>query len=162
MHVTPRPKGLDHPLVPKLMRLYSQANVWLYRRTGGRLGSTWRVGSAFPRGVPILLLTTVGRKSGRRRTTPLLYLQDGSRLAIVGSQGGMPKHPQWYLNLQQHAEVEVQMGARVERMRARDATPNEHAELWPRLVALYADFATYQSYTERTIPVVLLERPPAP
>jgi deazaflavin-dependent oxidoreductase (nitroreductase family) len=153
----PRPSGLDHPLVPKFLRFYSQVNVWLYQRTRGHLGSTWRVGSAFPRGVPILLLTTVGRRSGQRRTTPLIYLRDGARVAIVGSMGGMPKHPQWYLNLRENADVEVQIGKTVQPMRARDATPDEHAILWPRLVQHYADFATYQSWTDRPIPVVLLE-----
>jgi deazaflavin-dependent oxidoreductase (nitroreductase family) len=107
--------------------------------------------------VPVLLLTTIGRKSGQPKTTPLLYLEDGERVVIVGSQGGMPKHPQWYLNLTQNPEVTVQVGRRVRKMRARVAKPEEHAALWPRLVALYADFATYQAWTDRAIPIVILE-----
>ena len=84
---TTRPEALDQPWVPKVLRLDSMANVWLYERTNGRLGSTWRIGAAFPHGVPVLLLTTVGRKSGQKRTAPLLYLQDGERLVVVGSRG---------------------------------------------------------------------------
>jgi len=156
-NLAPRPPGLDHPLVPKVMRLFSQANVWVYRKTGGRLGGKWRVGSAFPHGVPVLLLTTVGRKSGARRTTPLLYIEDGERVILVASQGGMPKHPLWYLNLSAEPEVEVQIGKAIRAMRARDATPQERQAYWPRLVAMYPDFASYQSWTERVIPVVVLE-----
>ena len=157
MDATRRPPGLDHPVVPKLLRLYSRAHVWVYRKTGGRLGNKWRIGAAFPRGVPVMLLTTIGRKSGQRKTTPLLYLADGERIVIVGSQGGLPKHPQWFLNLTKNPEVEVQIGTRVRKLRARVATPEERAALWPRLVALYADFATYQAWTDRAIPVVILE-----
>ena len=153
----PRPPGLDHPIVPKVMRLFSQANVWLYQKTDGRIGGKWRVGSAFPRGVPVLLLTTTGRKTGARRTTPLLYIQDGERVILVASQGGMPKHPLWYLNLSQDPDVEVQIRSSVRQMRARDATPAERAMYWPRLVAHYQDFASYQSWTDRVIPVVVLE-----
>jgi F420H(2)-dependent quinone reductase len=157
MDATRRPPGLDHPIVPKLLRLYSHAHVWVYRKTRGRLGNKWRIGAAFPRGVPVLLLTTIGRKSGEPKTTPLLYLEDGERVVIVGSQGGMPKHPQWFLNLTKNPDVEVQIGSRRRNMRARVANPEEHAALWPRLVALYADFATYQAWTDRPIPVVIVE-----
>jgi deazaflavin-dependent oxidoreductase (nitroreductase family) len=157
MDASRRPDGLDHPIVPKIMRVMSRVNVWLYQRTGGRIGGTWRVGSAFPRGVPILLLTTKGRKSGEPRTTPLLFLEDGGRQVVVASQGGLPAHPLWYLNVQADPDVRVQIGPRTTSRRAREATPEERAVLWPRLVALYADFATYQAWTERTIPVVLLE-----
>ncbi len=143
------------------MKLFSQANVWLYKHTGGRVGGKWRIGAAFPRGVPILLLTVPGRKTGVPRTTPLLYLQDGERLAVVGSQGGLPADPQWFLNVQANPAVTVQVGAQVREMRARVATPAERAEIWPKLVAHYADFATYQAWTTRTIPVVLLETPGA-
>jgi F420H(2)-dependent quinone reductase len=152
-----RPKGLDHPLVPRVMHFMSRANVWLYQRTGGRIGGTWRMGSAFPRGVPVLLLTTTGRKTGLRRTTPLLYIADGDTLVVVASRGGLRDDPKWFLNLRDAPEVEVQVGPRKDRRRARVATPAERERLWPRLVAHYRDFATYQAWTERQIPVVLLE-----
>jgi deazaflavin-dependent oxidoreductase (nitroreductase family) len=160
MEATQRPEGLDHPLVPKIMRAMSRAHVWLYQRSGGRLGGTWRVGSAFRQGVPVLLLTTIGRKTGISRTTPLLYLRDapdGDRYFVVGSQGGLPKDPLWLSNLRANPDVEVQVGARRLPMRARIAGAEERSRLWPRLVALYADFANYQAWTERTIPVVILE-----
>jgi len=157
MVATRRPAVLDHPLVPKLMRLYSDAQVWVYRRTGGRLGGKWRIGATFPRGVPVLLLTTVGRKSGQPRTAPLIYLDDGSRLVLVASRSGMRTDPQWYLNVLKNADVEVQIGATVRRMRARQATAEERAGFWPRLVALNADLATYQTWTDRVIPVIVLE-----
>jgi deazaflavin-dependent oxidoreductase (nitroreductase family) len=157
MDASRRPDGLDHPIVPKILRAVSRANVWLYQRTGGRIGGTWRVGSAFPRGVPVLLLTTKGRKSGEPRTTPLLYLEDAGRYVVVGSQGGLPKDPLWFSNLCADPNVRLQVGPRVMAARARVASPEERAALWPRLVAHYADFATYQAWTERTIPVVLLE-----
>lgn len=153
----PRPPGLDSPLVPKIMRFMSRAHVWVYRTSGGRLGKYWRVGSAFRKPVPVLLLTTVGSKTGLRRTTPLLYLEDGGKVAIVASQGGQPVHPAWYKNLRANPEVEVQIGTQVRKLRARDATAEERAAWWPRLVEHYADFASYQSWTDRVIPVVLLE-----
>lgn len=154
--VTP-PKGLASPVVPRVMRLFSAANVWVYRATAGRIGGTWRVGSAFRRGVPVCLLTTRGRKTGAPRTTPLLFLADGERVVLVASQGGLPAHPLWYGNLQAEPAVEVQIGARARRMRARTATDEERAALWPRLVALYADFERYQAWTDRRIPVVVCE-----
>jgi deazaflavin-dependent oxidoreductase (nitroreductase family) len=130
MDATRRPPGLDHPMVPKLMRLYSQAHVWVYQKTGGRLGKKWRIGAAFPRGVPVLLLTTIGRKSGQPKTAPLLYLEDGERVVIVGSQGGMRKHPQWFLNLNENPDVTVQIGSRVRKMRARIAW-SRSTPIWP-------------------------------
>jgi F420H(2)-dependent quinone reductase len=155
--VRTRPTQLDSPVVPKVIKAMSRANVWLYRRTGGRLGGRWRVGSAFPWGVPVCLLTTRGRVSGEPRTVPLIYLADGDRVVVVASQGGLPRHPQWYLNLRRHPEVEVQVRDRVVHMRARTAGPDERRLLWPRLVRLYRDYDDYQAWTEREIPVVLCE-----
>nr|WP_198653700.1 nitroreductase family deazaflavin-dependent oxidoreductase [Actinocorallia populi] len=157
----PAPRGIDSPLVPKILRVMSQANVFVYRRTGGRIGGRWRVGSAFPRGVPVCLVTTRGRKTGRPRTLPLLFLPDGDRVIIVASQGGLPKNPLWYLNIKADPEVLVQVGRVERRMRARTASPEERAELWPRLVAMYADFDSYQARAPREIPVVVCEPHPA-
>lgn len=154
----PRPRGLDSPLVPRLLKVMSRVQVRVFRLTHGRIGSTWRVGAGFRKPVPTLLLNHFGRRSGRKYTTPLLYLQDHPDLVVVASQGGLPEDPQWYRNLLVHPDVTVELpGEVVRRVRARVATPEEKAELWPRLVDLYADFDTYQSWTDREIPVVVLE-----
>lgn len=153
----PRPAQLDSPLVRQGVKYAAKSQVWLYRRTNGRVGGTWRVMAGFRSPVPVLLLDHVGRKSGRRFTTPLLYLEDGPDLVVVASQGGMAKNPQWFHNLRAQPEAQVQVGAELRRVRARVAEPEERAALWPRLVELYADFDTYQAWTDREIPVVVLE-----
>ncbi|WAM17560.1 nitroreductase family deazaflavin-dependent oxidoreductase [Rhodococcus sp. JS3073] len=150
-----RPPGLDSKWTVSFIKWMSKVNVVLYRRTGGRLGSKWRVGSAFPRGLPVCLLTTTGRKSGEPRISPLLFLEDGDRIILVASQGGLPKHPMWYLNLRANPEVTVQVKSRVRPMTAHVAHPEERARLWPRLVDMYPDFENYQAWTDRTIPVVV-------
>lgn len=155
--IKPRPKGMDKPYVGKIIKTMSKANVAAYRWTGGLLGSKWRVGSAFPWGVPVLLLTTIGRKSGQPRTTPLLFIEDGGDVIVVASQGGLPKDPLWYKNLVANPECEVQIKRRKMKMRARTASPEERERLWPRLVALYPDFASYATWTDRVIPVVICE-----
>ena len=153
----PRPDQLDSPVVKKLMKYGSKAQVWCYRRTNGRIGGKWRVGSAFKKPVPVLLLDHVGRKSGTRFTTPLLYLVDGANLVVVASQGGMATDPQWYRNLLAGPDTQAQVGAELRRVRARVASEEERARLWPRLVELYADFDNYAAWTDRVIPVVILE-----
>jgi deazaflavin-dependent oxidoreductase (nitroreductase family) len=155
--VKKRPDGLDSPVVPKVIKGMSRVNVWVYRRTGGRLGGTWRFGSALFRPVPVLLLDHVGRTSGRVYTTPLLYMPDGLDLVVVASRGGLPTDPQWYRNLRAHPETQVQVRSEVRRVRARTATAEERAKLWPRLVEVYADFENYQRWTDREIPVVICE-----
>jgi len=154
---TQRPSGLDSKYTVDIIKWMSRINVKLYRATGGRLGGKWRVGSAFPWGIPVCLLTTTGRKTGQPRVSPLLFLEDGDRIVLVASQGGLPKNPMWYLNIRANPEVTVQVKSRVRKMRARVATDAERAELWPRLVDLYADFDNYQSWTDRQIPVVICE-----
>ena len=108
-------------------------------------------------GVPILLLTTKGRKSGRSRTQPLLYLATDTGYALVASYGGSDRHPDWYLNLESDPEGEVQVGPVRKRMRARTVSAERRAELWPRLLAVYPDYANYQKRTQREIPVVELQ-----
>lgn len=154
------PRGIDSPMVPRILRVMSQANVFAYRATGGRIGGKWRVGSAFPRGVPVCLVTTTGRRTGQPRTLPLLFLPDGDRVILVASQGGLPKNPLWYLNIKANPDVTVQVGRNERKMHARTASPQERAELWPKLVAMYADFDSYQARTEREIPVVICEPVP--
>ncbi|BDU01153.1 nitroreductase family deazaflavin-dependent oxidoreductase [Nocardia sputorum] len=151
-----RPRHLDSPLVAALIKYMSRAQVWVFRRTAGHVGGRWRIGAGFRKPVPTLLLEHRGRKSGKLFTAPLLYLVDGDDLVIVASQGGLPNHPQWYFNLLAHPAAMVQIGAEQRRVRARVATPEERKRLWPSLVALYADFDAYQSWTEREIPVLIL------
>jgi deazaflavin-dependent oxidoreductase (nitroreductase family) len=157
MKIKPKPEGLDKPYVGKIIKTMSKVNVAVYRGTGGLLGSKWRVGSAFPWGIPVLLLTTIGRKSGQPRTAPLLFIEDGDDVIVVGSQGGLPKDPLWYKNLQANPACEVQIKRRKMKMRARTANPLERERLWPKLVAHYPDFASYETWTDRVIPVVILE-----
>lgn len=152
-----KPKGLDKPWVPTLIKYMSRANVWVYRRTNGRVWGKWRIGAAFRKPVDLALLTHTGRRSGKRFTVPLLYMPDGDQVVLVGSQGGLPKHPQWYRNLVATPECTVQVRGDVRRMRARTADPAERAVLWPRLVELYADFDSYAEWTDREIPVVICE-----
>jgi deazaflavin-dependent oxidoreductase (nitroreductase family) len=139
-------------MVKPLVRAMSAANKWILRVSGGRLGGH------FLRGAPVGLLTTTGRKSGQRRTTPLIYLADGARIVVVASLGGMPRHPLWYDNLVANAEVEFEPPREPKRRyRARTATADEKAGYWPRLCAIYPDYADYQARTDRNIPVVLLD-----
>lgn len=152
-----KPKGLDSDFTRTIIKTMARANVWLYRRTGGRVGGTWRIGAGRKNPVPICLVEHRGRKTGMLRTTPLVYLVDGDRVVVVASQAGRPEHPMWYLNLLADPDVTVQVRNQRRSMRARVADPDERAELWPRLVDLYADYDSYQSWTDRVIPVVVLE-----
>ena len=152
-----RPAQLDAPAVKTVMKYVAKAQVWCYRRTNGRIGAKWHVGSALRKPVPVLLLDHVGRKSGTKFTTPLLYLADGENLVVVASQGGMTTNPQWFHNLRARPDTQVQIGAELRMVHARVAPAEDRAVLWPRLVELYADFETYQTWTEREIPVVVLE-----
>ncbi|MGK5532412.1 nitroreductase family deazaflavin-dependent oxidoreductase [Streptomyces sp. URMC 129] len=123
-----------------------------YVETDGREGHLWRDG------VPTLLLTTRGRKSGLMRRTALIYGRDGDDYLVVASQGGKPEHPAWYHNLVADPEVHLQVGADKFRARARTATPEERARLWPRMTEIWPDYDEYQTKTTRQIPVVVLTR----
>ena len=123
----------------------------VYRLTGGRIGGKlW--------GAPVLLLDHVGRKSGRHRTTPLLYLEDGDDLVVVGSRGGSEAPPAWWLNLETQPRTTVQVGPERRQVVARTASPDERQRLWPRLVELYPSYDDYQRRTSREIPVIVLSR----
>lgn len=152
-----KPNGLDRPSTVRIIKLMSRANTRIYRLTGGRLGKKWRVGAGFRKPVPICLLTTTGRKSGQPRTVPLCYMQHGEDLVLVASQGGLPSNPQWYFNVKANPDVQIEIGKRRSGYKARVAEPDERAQLWPKLVDLYADFDSYQSWTDREIPVVICE-----
>jgi len=121
----------------------------VYFASGGRLGREIV-------GLPVLLLTTTGRRSGRRHTVPLTYFEDAGAIVLVASYGGRPYHPAWFLNLEAHPEVEVRIGRERRAMRARRATAEERARLWPRVVSDYDGYRQYQEKTAREIPLVLL------
>ncbi|MEP9363343.1 nitroreductase/quinone reductase family protein [Nocardioides sp. CN2-186] len=153
-----KPEGLDSPMTARVIKYMARAQVRVFKLTNGRVGSTWRVGAGWKKPVPTLLLDHVGRRSGRTFTTPLLYLEDGADLVVVASQGGLPKNPQWYPNLVASPDTTVRVRKEgVRRVRAHTADPEERAVLWPRLVELYADFAKYAQWTDREIPIVVLE-----
>ena len=133
-----------------VIRVMSSLNVWAFRWSKGRIGGR------FLRGAPVLLLTSIGRKSGQPRTTPLLFLRDGERLVVVASKGGFSTHPLWYGNVEANPRVEVELAGERRAMLARRASDAEKQALWPKLVAMYRDFDDYQARTERDIPVVIL------
>lgn len=132
--------------------LYGDEHVKRYLETDGKEGYEWR------RGTPILLLTTTGRKTGRKVIKPLIFQPYGDDYLVVASKGGARRSPDWYLNLEANPEVEVQVRGDRFKARARTATPEEKPELWQRMVSVWPDYDEYQKRTDRQIPVVILER----
>jgi F420H(2)-dependent quinone reductase len=130
-------------------RLLTKTHVSLYRLSRGRIGGRmWNS--------PVLLLTTVGRKTGKHRTTPLLYLKDNDRIAIVASNGGRDKEPSWWTNLKTSPNAKVQIKGEKKTIVARKANDSEQAGLWPLLTKMYPSYDEYQKKTKREIPVVIL------
>jgi len=125
----------------------------VYRATGGGIGGRM-VNS------PVLLLITTGRKSGKERITPLLYLEDGEDFVIVASNGGTSGHPAWWLNLQAKPEANVEVGGEKVRVRTEETTGEEKRRLWDRVVEMYPTYEDYQRRTDREIPVILLKPVP--
>ena len=134
---------------PRTIRLIGRLHAWLWRLTRGRFVDA--VGVA-----PFLLLTTMGRKTGRLRTTPVLYLEDGRDLVVVASFGGNDMHPAWYLNLKQHPEAEVVIRGERRTVIAQEISIEEKKIIWPRLVKSYPQFDIYQQRTSRQIPLMRL------
>jgi deazaflavin-dependent oxidoreductase (nitroreductase family) len=134
-------------------KLMNHTHRLILRATGGRLG--WFVPGYR---MPVVELTTIGRRSGQARTTMLTSpLQEGSTVVIVASAGGNDRHPSWYLNITDNSEVEVSMGGKPpQRMKAEIASPNERARLWPIITRDHSNYAGYQRKTQREIPLVLL------
>lgn len=145
------------------MAVRNSTSFWVLNRQGARLNkAVFRatkgfLGASF-RGAPVLLLEHVGRRSGTARTSPLIYLDNAPDLVVVGSKGGSDTHPAWFLNLMAMPATEVELpGGIRRRVRPRLASGAERAALWPRLVAVYPPYADYAGYTEREIPVIILE-----
>lgn len=124
--------------------------VDLYEKSGGTEGTTLR-------GMPVIVLTTLGVKTGKLRKAPLMRVEHDGRYAAVASLGGSPKNPVWYANVVAHPEVELQDGTQKWDMRAREVTGDEKATWWERAVAAFPDYAAYQGKTDREIPVFVLE-----
>ena len=136
-------------LAQLLTRTIPPAHVLLYRLTRGRVG-----GRAAR--LPVLLLTTTGAKSGKRRTVPLCYLRDGPSYVVIGSNSGMRRHPGWCINLRKTPQALVQMGSARQRVRAEEAGPADRERLWAQVVARSPLYGTYQGRTTRQIPLVVL------
>ena len=123
--------------------------VWLYRRSGGRIGGSMR-------GAPLLLITTTGRKSGRPWTNPVMYQRDGDGYVVIASNSGKPQHPGWWLNLRAHPEATIQIGREVIPVAATRTFGAERDRLLTLMIKAYKGYADYETKTTRKIPVVRL------
>lgn len=132
--------------------LFGQEHVDRYVETDGEVGHDWLKGSH------ILILTTTGRRSGEQRSMPLIYGEHGDDYLVVASKGGWDAPPDWYRNLEENPEVQVQVKGDRFAARARTATPEEKPEMWKTMTEWWPDYDEYQQKTEREIPVVVLER----
>lgn len=132
------------------LNLFTALHVFFYRLTGGSVGGRFR-------GAPVLLLTSRGRKTGKRRTTPLLYIVDGKNVVVVASNGGRDKDPSWWLNLNRNPEAEVQIKSKKMKINAKKASEEEKRRLWPLVTGMFPAYNDYQKNTKREIPVVVLE-----
>jgi deazaflavin-dependent oxidoreductase (nitroreductase family) len=137
-------------LPDRVLRALGRLNVPVYRLTGGRLMA--KVGRA-----PVLLLTTTGRRSGQQRTAPVVYLADGDRLVVLGSNAGNERTPAWSLNLQANPDAEAEIRGERRPVRARVAEGGERAELWRRMTDQYGGFDDYRDRTARDIKLFVLE-----
>jgi deazaflavin-dependent oxidoreductase (nitroreductase family) len=132
------------------LRWTGKLNIPLYRLSGGRIGG--RINRA-----PVLLLTSTGRKSGQRRTAPVVYLAEGDRFIVIGSNAGHARVPAWSLNLEANPDAEVEVGRKRLKVRARVAEGEERAELWRKSNEQYAGFDDYSARTDRDIALFVLE-----
>ena len=131
-------------------RLFYTLHRAIYRLSGGRIFSRMV-------GCPVVLLTTTGRKSGEPRTAPLLGFEEGQSIVVIPSNAGKKRYPSWYLNLRANAQAEVQVGAQIRQVKAREASVEERERLWQRIVTYYGGYQAYRERTERHIPVIILD-----
>lgn len=141
--------GTSDRVKDTVVKAFSAAHTFVYRRSSGRLGGKFRK-------APTMLLTTTGRKSGKQHTVPVLYLVDGDALVVVGSYAGDDRTPAWFLNLLSNPDVEVERGAKKVAMTATLGSAEDKARLWPALLKMYPSYASYQKKTARDIPLALL------
>ena len=130
---------------------WNRTTIEEFRANGGKVGGIWE-------GRPLLLLTTLGARSGQPHTIPTMYLRDGDRLLVFASKAGAPTHPDWYYNLLAHPEVTVEVGMETYQATATPLSGEERDRFYAKQAHLYPRFAEYQSKTSRKIPVVALER----
>ncbi len=133
-----------------LFQAFLSIHVFLYRLTGGRLGGKMN-------GMPILLLDTIGRKSGKRRTNPLMYFRQGEAYVITASAGGADKNPGWYYNLRAAPHTSIQVMGQKISVTVTEAPPEERERLWAALTASAPQFKGYETKTKRTIPMMVLK-----
>ena len=138
-------------LPPRIQNVLTAAHVRLYRATGGRLGSRFRR-------APVMLLDHVGRKSGARRTSPLIYTRDGDDVLLIATNGGASRHPPWYHNVTAAGTARVEIGPDAWVVTVRVAGEGERERLWAKMVDAYSPYDDYQRRTERQIPLVVLSR----
>lgn len=139
------------PVNPMVMKILSRSHTFWYRLTGGIIGSSMM-------GTPVLLLTHTGRRSGRKITTPLQYVEDGDDIVLIASNAGHTFHPQWYLNLKANPGAEIQIKDDVRSVTAEEAAGEERERLWQKAVDQYSGYADYQKTTGgRQIPVMILK-----
>jgi deazaflavin-dependent oxidoreductase (nitroreductase family) len=131
------------------LTLVGDNHVAAYRDSDGEVGYLWN-------GVPTLLLTVIGRRSGVARTSALIYGRDGGDYLVVASMGGAPTHPKWYLNLQAQPAAEIQVRDQRIAVTARTATPEQKPRLWKIMTTVWPNYDVYQERTQRDIPVVVL------
>ncbi len=131
------------------LRIQSNIHRIIYQVSNGRIGSQF--------GAPVLLITTIGRKSGQPRTNPLFYLEDGENWVVVASNAGSDNHPAWWLNLLANPSAQIQIEERHYQVTAYAVTKEEKDRLWPRLLNLFSGYDDYQQMTERVVPVTMLE-----
>lgn len=151
MAVVPRLLNLGGR-VPWVAPRTTRMHAALYRRSGGRVGGTWFDG------MPVIVIETVGRKSGRPRATPVIHIKDGDDLVVMAANAGSPRTPAWWLNLRTAGEGVALVGRERRRVRPRVPDPDQHERLWNRFVAAYPAINDYTSYTDRAFPLVVLER----
>jgi F420H(2)-dependent quinone reductase len=146
-----RPRLIESKASDVFFKWMSKLNTWAYRRNNGEgLGGTFQ-------NIPVALLTTTGRKTGKPRVSPLYFHRDGDTVVVAASRSGSDKNPMWYLNLKANPKVQVQIKSEVLDLTARDATDEERAKYWPKLVEMYPSYEDYQSWTDRMIPLVVCQ-----
>jgi deazaflavin-dependent oxidoreductase (nitroreductase family) len=139
----------ERPMFKLMLKGMISMTIFLYRLTGGAIGGRMKT-------MGFLLLTTIGRKSGRPRTVPLAFLRDGSAYVIIASNAGFPQNPAWFLNLKSHPEETIQVKRQHIRVKAETANPEKRQELWAHLMEVAPGYGRYQKRTTREIPLVIL------